>query len=164
MRKIVFQMRIFSLANNFLRWTCFGLIRFRHRWTTSNRATLRISNTTDKQNNWLADVTPNWCHVMEMAFERNNQPHRFITFLHRLFYKIYMKTSQIMNKNVVKTKSFETHFIFLTFVKVWMQWVRCTILIVFILLWMSEKWDIFLKGFLENIQSNLSQAFGRSLA
>ena len=40
---------------------------------------------------------------METAVERiNNQTRRFITFRRRLFYKIYLKTSQIRNKNSVK--------------------------------------------------------------
>ena len=40
---------------------------------------------------------------METAVERiNNQTRRFITFRRRLFYKIYIKTSQIRNKNSVK--------------------------------------------------------------
>ena len=39
---------------------------------------------------------------MEMAVECNNQTCQFITFLCRLFDKIYIKTSQIMNKDDVK--------------------------------------------------------------
>ena len=46
-----------------------------------------------------------WSHAMETAVERNNQTHPFMIFLFHLFYKIYIKTSQIMNKNVVKIKS-----------------------------------------------------------
>ena len=50
---------------------------------------------------------------MDTAVERN-QTHRFITFRRRLFYQIYIKTSQIMNKNDVKKQMVnirdEVHF------------------------------------------------------
>ena len=65
---------------------------------------LRIIDITDKWNSWLADITFDWRLVMETAVERNNQTYRFITFLRSLFYKIYTKTSQIMNKNDAETK------------------------------------------------------------
>ena len=74
------------------------------RLTTLVHATLHISDVTDKLNWWLVDVTFDERPVMSTAVERNNQTRRFITFLRRLFYKIYTETSQIMNKNDVKPK------------------------------------------------------------
>ena len=41
---------------------------------------------------------------MEMAVEHNHHTRRFMNFLCRLFYKIYIKTSQIWNKTNVKIK------------------------------------------------------------
>ena len=41
---------------------------------------------------------------MTTAVERNGQTGRLITFLRRLFYKLYAKTSQILTKHDVKTK------------------------------------------------------------
>ena len=57
----------------------------------------QIVEIVDRPTKRLIDVT-------ETAVERNNQTRQFITFLHRLFYKIYIKTSQIMNKKDVKIK------------------------------------------------------------
>ena len=37
------------------------------------------------------------------AVERKHQTSRFIIFRRHLFYKIYTKTSQIMNKNDIKS-------------------------------------------------------------
>ena len=68
--------------------------------TTIVHTTLRVSDVTDKWKNWLADVTFKWRHVMETAVERNDQARWFITFFRRLFYKIYIKTSRIMNKTM----------------------------------------------------------------
>ena len=45
-----------------------------------------------------------WRHAMEMAVEHYNKTRLFITFLWRLFEKIYIQTSQIKNKNDVKSK------------------------------------------------------------
>ena len=59
---------------------------------------------TDKWNSWFDDVMFDKRHVMETTVEYYNQTRRFITFLRRLFYKIYIKTSQIRNKNDVETK------------------------------------------------------------
>ena len=64
---------------------------------------LRVSDVTDKWKNWLADVTFD-CDVMETAIESHVQARRFITFLRRLCYKIYIKISRIMDKNDVKIK------------------------------------------------------------
>ena len=55
-----------------------------------------------------------WYHVMEVAVECNNQTRRSITFLFHLFYKIHIKTSQIINKNDVKWNvriKIEFHFL-----------------------------------------------------
>ena len=53
----------------------------------------------------------------------------FITFLCQLFYKIYMKTSQIMNKNDIKIKYKYKRWIsfFWHLSKVWTQWVQCKV-------------------------------------
>ena len=53
---------MFTLANNFLRWTYFGPTRFIHPWTTLVHATLLVSDVIDKCNIWLADVTFDWRH------------------------------------------------------------------------------------------------------
>ena len=81
----VFQVHIFTLAINFLRWTYFGPTRFIHPWTTLIHVTLRVSDVIDKCNSWLADVTFNRRYAMVTAGERNNQARRIITFLRRLF-------------------------------------------------------------------------------
>ena len=52
----------------------------------------------------MADDTFDWRHVMTTAVEHNDQTRQLIIFLRRLFYKIFTKTSQILNKNDVKTK------------------------------------------------------------
>ena len=100
------------------RWTYFEH-RFRHMF--------RVRDLTDKWNSWLANITFDWRHVMKTAVERNYQTRQFITFLR--FYKIYIKTSQITNKNDVKTKCKFKRWVsvFLTFIEVWMQWVPCKI-------------------------------------
>ena len=59
------------------RWTQFGIMRFTHRWTTLVFATLRITDDTDKWNSWLADVSFDWHHVIEMAVQHNPK-RRFI--------------------------------------------------------------------------------------
>ena len=82
---------IFTLANNYFRWTYFGPTRFIHPWTTLVRATVRVSDVTDKCNSWLADVTFDWRHGIVMAVERNNQTRRIITFLRRLFARLKKK-------------------------------------------------------------------------
>ena len=56
---------IFTLANNFLRWTCFGPTRFIHPWTTLIHA----------------------IHVILMAVERNNQTHLIYSF----FFAAYLQ-------------------------------------------------------------------------
>ena len=60
------------------------------------------SDVMDKWNSWLADITFNWCDIVGMAVERNNKTCRFTTFLHCLFYRIRIKTSQLVDKNNVK--------------------------------------------------------------
>ena len=85
-----------------LSWTYFGPSRFIHRWMTIIHVKLCVSDVTDKWNSWLVDVMFNWHHIKEPAVECNNQTCWFIIFLRHLFYKIYLKTSQIMNKNDVK--------------------------------------------------------------
>ena len=88
------HMTIFTLFNNFLRWTYFGPTRFILRWTALVDATSRVSDVTHKWNSWrLIDV---------MSVEHNNQTRRLITPLCRLFCKILIKTK--MNLNDVKTK------------------------------------------------------------
>ena len=77
---------IFTLANNFLRWTYFGPTRLIHPWTTLIHATLRVS-VIGKCNSWLADITFDWRHVIVTAVERNNQTLRIITFLRRARFK-----------------------------------------------------------------------------
>ena len=62
---------IFTLANNFLRWTYFGPTRFIRPLTTLVHATLRVIDVIDKCNSWLADVTFDWRHVIVTAVERN---------------------------------------------------------------------------------------------
>ena len=57
---------------------------------------LHVSDVRDKWNSWLAYLTFDWRHIMETAVEHNNQACLFKTFLHRLFYKIYIKISQTM--------------------------------------------------------------------
>ena len=95
--------QIFTLANNFLWWTYFGLMRFIYRWMTLVHAKLCVSDATvNKGNSWMADVTFDWHHVMETAVVRNNQTCRFITFLHRSFYKIYIKTSLTVKVTIQK--------------------------------------------------------------
>ena len=76
---------IFTLVNDFLRWTYFGPTRFIHLWTTLVHATIRVSNVIDKSNCWLADLMFDWLHVIVTAVERNTQTRRIITFLRRLF-------------------------------------------------------------------------------
>ena len=82
---------IFTLANNFLRWTHFGPTRFIHPWTTLVHATLRVSDVIEKCNSLLADVTFDWHHLMVTAVERNNQTRRIVTFLRRLFARFKSK-------------------------------------------------------------------------
>ena len=83
---------IFTLANNFLRWTYFGPTRFIHWWMTVVHMTLCIIEVIDKWNSWLADITFDWRHAMEMAVEHSNHTCQFITFwplilqdLHQIF-------------------------------------------------------------------------------
>ena len=87
-----------------LRWTCYGPTRFIHRWKTIVHVTLRLSDVMDKWNSRLADYTFDWRHVIETAVERSYQARRFIIFLRRLLYQIYIKTSQIINNQDVKIK------------------------------------------------------------
>ena len=58
--------------------------------------------TRKRRHSWLANVTLDWRHVMETAVECNNQNMsvciRKFDFIRRFFFKIYIKTSQIMNK------------------------------------------------------------------
>ena len=68
------------------------------------RATLRVSDVTDKWNSWMADVTFDWRHAMVTAVECNNQTRLFTTFLRWLFCIRYIETSQKMNKNGIKRK------------------------------------------------------------
>ena len=81
---------IFTLANNFLRWTYFGRTRFIHPWMTLIQLRLCVSDVIDKCNSWLASVTFNWRHIIVMAVERNNQT-LIITFLCRLFTRFKSK-------------------------------------------------------------------------
>ena len=76
---------IFTLANNFLRWTYLGPRRFIHTWMTLFHVMLRVSDVIDKCKWWLADVMFDWRHVMVTAVERNNQTRRIKTFLCHLF-------------------------------------------------------------------------------
>ena len=77
-------------------------------WTdeihTSMNYTLRFIDVSYNWNFWLVDVTFDWRHVMVKAIERNNETRRLITFLRRLLCINLIKTSQILNKNDVKTK------------------------------------------------------------
>ena len=99
-----FQLWIFILVDNSLKWTYFGPTIFIHQWITLAHATLHVSDVTDNWSSWLVDVTFIWRHVMVTAVERNNQTCRLLTFLRRLFCINLIKTSQILNKNDVKTK------------------------------------------------------------
>ena len=82
---IFLHFAIVTVFNTFLRWTYFGQTRSIHPWTTLVYATLCVSDVTHKWNSWLADVTFDWCHVIEKAVECNNQKRQLITFLCRLF-------------------------------------------------------------------------------
>ena len=141
--------------NNFWTSTVHTLIN-----ATLVHLTLHVSNFREQWKSWLANVTFDWRHslVMEMAVEHNNQTCRFVTFLHRIFYKIFSKTvcRHIMNKNDVNKRwiSFFWHY------GIWMHWVPCKVNvtpfdmtlkghhlqckwpIVFILWWKSEQWNL----------------------
>ena len=82
----------------------FGLLRFIHRRTIIVRLMLHVSDVMDKRKSFLADVSFDWNHVMQMAVEPNYQTCRFVTFLSCLFYKIYSKMTHIMSKNEVRIK------------------------------------------------------------
>ena len=92
--------KIFTLDNNFLRWTCFGRTKFIHSWKTLVQAMLRVSDVIDKCKSWLADVPFDWRHAMVTAVERNNQTRRIITFLCRLFAKLKSKFHKKWTKSM----------------------------------------------------------------
>ena len=78
-----------------------GLRRFIHRWLTLVHAMLRINNVTYKWNSWLAD----WWSTDVMSSKLLTVRTKHVClYLFHLFYKSYIKSSQIMNKNDVKTK------------------------------------------------------------
>ena len=85
------HINIFTLPNNFLRWTYFGPTKFIHPWTTHVHAMLRVNNVIDECNSWLADVKFHWRQVIVAAVERKNQTRQIITFLHRLFARFKSK-------------------------------------------------------------------------
>ena len=89
---------------HYTRWTYFGPTNFIQYWTTLVHLTFRVSDVTDKWNNWLDDVTFYWRHVMETAVEHNNQICGLIALLRHLFYKIYIKAPQIINKRCQQEK------------------------------------------------------------
>ena len=147
-------LHIFTLIDNFLRWTCFGPMSFIHPWTTLAHATF-----TDIWSSWLVDVTFDWWHVMVSAVERNNQTRQLLTFLRSLLCINLIKTSQILNKNDVKTKYKYKRWIPF-FWGLWkyernrshakltcdaLRVLLCMWPIVFILPRTSEKWNLFLK-------------------
>ena len=89
---------------------------------------------------------------METAVERNNQTRRSITFLRRLFYKIHIKTSQIMNGTIMLKQSVNIRDAFYFFwhsskyeckVNLTLH-LLCTGPIAFILRWKSENEIYFL--------------------
>ena len=106
-----------------------------------------------KWNNWLTDVTFDWHHVMETAVERNYQNMSVFNFVFRLFYKTYLKASQRMSKNDVNTKCKYKRW--LSFFWHSSKYERNGFhakltsfawdLIAFILWWILEKWNLFLK-------------------
>ena len=51
-QQLIIYLAIFTLANNFLKWTYFGPTRFILPWTTLVHATLRVSDVIDKCNSW----------------------------------------------------------------------------------------------------------------
>ena len=109
-RSVIIHITIFTLANNFLRWTYLGPTGFIHPWTALFHAMLRVSDVIDKCNRWLADVTFDWRRVMVTAVERNNQTRRIKTFLRRLFarnrsifHKLWTKTMQKQSVNMNAT-------------------------------------------------------------
>ena len=111
-----------------------------------------ISEVTDNWNCWLADVTLDWCHVMETAVGRTTQTRWFIAFLCCLFYKVYIITSQIVNKNDLKCK-YKRYCSFFWHSSKYehngshakLTWrLLCTRSVAFILRWMTEKCNLFL--------------------
>ena len=140
-----------------------------HRWTyfwqrgsytdkiQSWRYELAMSQINEKVH--LANVMFDWCHVMETAVECSNQVCQFITFLCCLFYRTYIKTLQIMNKNNLETKcKYKRWILFFwhssqcerngSHAKI--MWpgrhLLCMRPIAFILWWMSDKWNLFFKS------------------
>ena len=67
-------------------------------------AMLCVSDVTDKCNRWLGKVTFDWQHIMMTAVEHNDQTCRLITFLCRLFYKVFTKLHKYWTKSCKKTK------------------------------------------------------------
>ena len=102
---------IFTLANNFLRWTYLGSTRFIHSWTALFHATLHVSDVIYKCNWWFVNVTFDWFRVMVAAVERNNQTRRIKTFLRRLFARVKSIVHVIWTKTKCKYKRWISFFL-----------------------------------------------------
>ena len=95
---------IFTLATDFPYMDHFRLTGFINRWRSVDRATLSLSDVTDKQTSWLVNVTFDWRQVMTTAVQRYGLTRCFITFLRRVFCTINIESSQLIHRNDLKIK------------------------------------------------------------
>ena len=93
---------IFTLADDFPLMNHFT--GFIYRWPLNDRATLSLSDVTDKQTPWLVNFTFDWRQVMKTTIQRDGRTLCSITFLRRIFCTINIESSQLIHRNDLKIR------------------------------------------------------------